>query len=194
MKYNSVEFWDHYAVHNKRAWNKPENYYEMDNLIGWIETHTALESSVLDVGSGWGRFWLRCQEKGLKREISMCDISTEYIEQTLVNTGIIAEEWDGNTLPYEDNNFDFVVAQSVLLHVKPYLIKRVFRELVRVSKNYIYIAAPNIPCTLERMRADRKEGTWCFAHDYSGMIKASGLTIVDSRKFSGLRMAWLLQK
>jgi len=195
-KYDPVSFWDDYAKRNFMSYNEPQNYLELDNLISLIVRLLPPDASVLDVGCGWGRFLKRCLDKGLDElRISMCEISQEYIKQCTVITGETPTWWNGRTLPYEDDSFDLVVSQSCMLHVKPYIIKRVWAEHVRVAKKYLYVATATPERTPERIKEDRKGDAFCFAHDYEKRIAESNLEIIEEKSFAnGLRTSWLLSK
>lgn len=194
-KYNAIEFWNRYSLKNEKSWNGAEHYAEIDNAISLIAKYLKPDASVLDVGCAWGRFFLRCRDKGLRLNIEMCDISQEFIGQCIRATGQTPSWWDGRTLSYEDSSFDLVYSQSVLLHVRPYMLGRVWREQVRVSRKYIFIATSIPELTFEREQEDKKEGVFCFAHDYRKLIERTNLRIVDEKLFSdGLRVNWLLSK
>jgi GT2 family glycosyltransferase/glycosyltransferase involved in cell wall biosynthesis len=49
---------------------------------------------------------------------------------------------DGRNLPFEDNSFDFVIANDVFEHVPPNDRERFMLEIIRVSKNYVVMNNP----------------------------------------------------
>jgi len=195
-RYSPIEFWNAYAEKRGLSWNEPSNYTEMDNLISMIREYLDPEAKILDVGSGWGRFLKRCRTKKLNNvKVSMCDISQEYIKLAIKKTGVVPTWWDGKTLPYEDDSFDLVISQSCMLHIKPYNVKRVWMEHVRVSKKYLYIATATPERTPERLAIDRKGEGHCYAHNYAKLIKDSGLEIIKEASYSeGRRTSWLFKK
>jgi ubiquinone/menaquinone biosynthesis C-methylase UbiE len=192
--YSPKEFWSAYAVNHPKAWNKDEQYKELRNLLGWIRKYLWPDATILDVGSGWGRFVQFCQAEKLPNPIQMVDIADTYINQAFETTGQRPDQWNGQTLPYEANSFDLVVAQSVLLHVKPAMLDRVWNELIRVSDKFVYVATSYPAWTIERWAEDHKPGCWCFAHDYYDLIRKSRLTIIEEYHPGENRIAWLLQK
>ncbi len=191
--YLPMRFWSKYSKAHPMAWNKPENYIEMDMLIRWIRQYS-IEGNILDVGSGWGRLCKRLRERDIRNKIAMCDISPEYIREAKALTDILPTWWDGKTLPYEENSFNLIVAQSLLLHVNSRSIRKVFSELIRVSREYIYIATSNPKRTKERIKKNQDSRAYVFTHDYTHLIKDFQLEIVEVKCPNELRIAWLLRK
>lgn len=83
-------------------------------------------SSMLDVGCGqghWTRILARYLEK--KSEITAVDSDPRWysenleLKENLQNLGMIfsLKKGDAQDLPFEDNSFDFVTCQTVLIHV-----------------------------------------------------------------------------
>ncbi len=87
--------------------------------------------SVLDVGCHTKWWWGKC----LSREI-------RYISLDIAGEPDIYFDLDkGGKLPFEDNEFDLIIATDILEHLED--IHFVFDELCRVSRRYIIISLPN---------------------------------------------------
>lgn len=143
---------------------------------------------ILDVGTGYGMMWLWLTQCGLMPELdyTACDWIDEYRDFHNETTGVRPVKWDGITLPFDDEAFDFVMSYSVLLHVPPEDLIRVFREMVRVSSQWLYV---------HTARPMKKSGVADFDHDYYGLYKALGVQIVDELESAdGKRVNWLLRK
>lgn len=194
--YKPIEFWNNCGKKKFKLWDKPSNYAELDNLIALILDRLSPRAQILDVGCGWGRFMYRCNARGLEGlRIKMCDISQEFIKQCILINNVEPRWWDGSTLPYDDSSFDLVVSQSVMLHIKPGMINRVWKEHVRVAKGHLFVATAIPKLTPERKDADKKPGNFCFAHAYDKLIERNNLEIVDEKFFSdGARVNWLFKK
>lgn len=87
---------------------------------------------VLDVGCGTGRLIRFMLEKGA--EVSGADVSEEMLRVARKNfpeVSFLKAEMEN--LPFEDNNFDLVVATFVIVHLKN--LSGFFAEVYRVLKN-----------------------------------------------------------
>ncbi|MEZ5672330.1 MAG: methyltransferase domain-containing protein [Thiotrichaceae bacterium] len=87
--------------------------------------------SVLDVGAGTGE--MASAVKRFRPELSVSGVDVYIRPQTVVP--II--QYDGNTLPFEDNAFDAVMTVDVLHHCDNPVA--VLKECVRVSKQFVLI-------------------------------------------------------
>ncbi|KAJ3126783.1 hypothetical protein HK100_010088 [Physocladia obscura] len=91
---------------------------------------------VLDVGCAKG-FWLECIKKQYSfAECHGCDISQTLVEGPARSDGIVLKF--GNvleTLPYEDDSFDFVHQRYMVLGMPREKFPTALRELIRVTKS-----------------------------------------------------------
>ena len=87
--------------------------------------------SVLDVGAGTGE--MACAIKQYRPELIISGVDV-YIRP---KTFIPVTQYDGNTLPFEDNAFDVVIIIDVLHHCDNPVA--VLKECVRVSKHFVII-------------------------------------------------------
>ena len=162
---------------------------ELRNLAKLRLLHGRYMDSVLEMGSGYGRIYSYLNAQGLLEDsdYSMCDISESMIKECYKRTGIHPLLWDGKTLPYENNKFDWLISFSVLLHVPPSDLKDHFAECLRVCKKYLYIATYNGPA--------KRLAKHNFAHDYQELFSALDVKILNEKTFrNGLRVNWLLKK
>jgi SAM-dependent methyltransferase len=90
-----------------------------------------------------------------------------------LRTGLRVDWWDGITLPYEDDSFDWVISFSVLLHVPPSDIARHVSEMLRVARRYLFVSTYT--------GSGDGLAAHCFAHDYALF---DGLCEVEYRHFS----------
>lgn len=158
---------------------------ELDTLASWVAE--ASPRSILEVGSGWGRVHNHLRQSGYLGHYCMCDFVDSLRQRCLQETGIPPDGWDGRTLPYLSATFDMVVSFSVLLHVPPSDLGRVFAEHVRVTKRWFYIA------TFFQREGWVYKGGASHLHDYIPLIEKHRLVIVDECRFGG-RINWLLRK
>lgn len=138
------------------------------------------DPTILEVGSGYGRIY-----DHLRRSMSMCDISRSMISECLERTGFLPTWWDGVTLPYDDNSFDFLISYDVLLHVPPDDVLQHLSELLRVSSHYIYIATSR----------DFASGGHCFSHDYDALFHLANVRLLSSHEYGPgpFRVHYLLE-
>ena len=93
---------------------------------------------VLDLGTGSGYLAFQISSRNLKTEVYGIDI----VEQTLKNntecamqeglTNLIFVSYDGVTLPFEEDYFDYIVTRYALHHFP--VIREAFQEIHRVLK------------------------------------------------------------
>jgi len=197
MAYNPEDYW-HKRGANYQAPGEALESPEVENLKKIVSLFTDYDTSFLEVGSGYGRIYeelffpLGAKGKVVyvdmnRNNYAMCDFVESMRYNCLRNTDILPDYWDGKTLPYSDNYFDFVISFSVMLHVPPCEIENVFAEHVRVCKRYLFIAT--YFGGLERLAEH------CFEHDYKSLFKKHNLKIIDEKFFqNGLRVNWLLEK
>ena len=188
MTYDPEKYW-HERGANYVAPGEEAEKPEVENLKELIADNLLYITNVLEVGSGYGRIYNETHPplSSKATEYSMCDFVESMRYKCLRNTDILPDYWDGNELPYNDNEFDLVISFSVLLHVKPDKIEQVLREHARVSKAHIFIAT--YFGGLDRLAPH------CFEHDYKHLFDKLNLKIEDEKFFqSGLRVNWLLGK
>jgi len=116
-----------------------------------VEPYVAIssESRILDLGSGVGSFVVACRRRGLRAfglepdrigqgaKITSLQIARKRLAAPVFISGV------GETLPFPDACFDYVVMNQVIEHVADQRL--VLREAARVVRagGAVYIACPN---------------------------------------------------
>ena len=178
MTYDPQEYWERRAVSGGAFDDTPALF---SSLRDWIYTHASPADTFLEVGSGTGRVYRATQIV----YYYACDIAPTYADQCYDNTGVSPIIWDGVTLPYGDNTFDWVISFSVLLHVEPENIAHFVAEHLRVAKSYVFVS------TYTGQSKDL--AAHCFKHDYDSLFK--GVRVKEQRHFADLsNTQWLLQR
>jgi len=196
MNYNPEKYWHERGANYVAPGEKAEEQ-EVENLFKVWAFFSLSIKSILEIGSGYGRIYKLFTKWGIQTpehhpfieygKYAMCDFVESMRYKCLRNTDILPDYWDGNELPYNDNEFDFVISFSVLLHVTPDKIEQVLREHARVCRQYLFIAT--YLGGLDRLAPH------CFEHDYIGLFEKLNLKIEDEKVFqAGLRVNWLLSK
>lgn len=91
------------------------------------------DSSVLEVGSGYGRQLEALRALGFSR-ICGLDINLEGLRRS-TNAAVQA---DWTQLPFPDESFDMVYTNGTLMHVHPLIMRKVTDEMVRVTRKWIW--------------------------------------------------------
>lgn len=159
---------------------------EIEALAGWARAPSIRD--ILEIGPGWGRIYVSLGHRGILegKTFRMVDFVESMRDHCERATGIRPDLWDGVRLPYADRQFDLVILFSVLLHVPPADIDRVWAEAVRVSRRWVYVATmgPAVGGPL---------ATHCFHHDYDRILE-HGARLLERYAFDDARrMHYILQ-
>lgn len=131
------------------SYNEPEyvnNAYavwEMNTIAQDIMKNTDNLSTILDIGSGWGRVSLFFAEKGFK--VEALDISQEMLEhlkkekeemeaKTKKKLNVTIRHGSCEKLPFEDSSIDVVLMLGLLEHLPLEIRKNAIKEVYRVLK------------------------------------------------------------
>jgi ubiquinone/menaquinone biosynthesis C-methylase UbiE len=104
--------------------------------IIWDRLLSGNGGTVLDVGAG-EHIW-----SAPDWEVTRCDNYEQYVGQkreipeSVINVDLNVEPW-----PFEDNQFDGIIAADVIEHLEN--IWLFFREATRVAKDFVIITTPN---------------------------------------------------
>jgi len=181
--YHPKPYWERRGVNYKVNTERYNSDSEIPTLEGIIETYELYDSPLLEVGSGYGRIYQRVAT--ICSNVTLCDFSNSMRKECERITGVLPDYWDGERLPYADGSFELVILFSVLLHVPPGNVEEFISEILRVTRQYIFIATytGKSPHTAGHV----------FNHDYHKLFKKNGLRILLEKKIGdGLRTNWLL--
>jgi len=188
VAYNPAQYWEARAAAGVSV--APGELGAMgENMVAWLDELKAHMGYMLEVGPGDGRIYRHLREYGITQacDYVACDISPVLRGQMAIRTGIRPDLWDGVTLPYEDDSYDWLILYSVLLHVPPADIKAFMAEMVRVMRKYIFISTYNGP----------REGLapHCFLHNYTQLFIDNRLRIVKQKPFVlDQQIQWVLTR
>lgn len=112
----------------------------------WLFSFYQLDKNkkILEIGCGNGQLWLE-NKSFIAGDIVISDISQGMVNDAKENTQILNnisyQCFDCQSMPYEDNTFDIIIANHVLFYVKD--IDRALMEIKRVLKpgGYLYCTA-----------------------------------------------------
>jgi ubiquinone/menaquinone biosynthesis C-methylase UbiE len=120
-----------------------EHTFALEHILLYVRLCGA--ESVLDSGCGTGRALRFLRERAPDLRLHGNDPSADLLAVATERYGIEPELVDcvaSEQLPYEDGDFDAVVATGVLHHVpEP---KQVVHELIRVARRAVFISDANI--------------------------------------------------
>jgi len=181
--YKPVNFWNERA----EAWRKKRAYFTgvgAQNVRKWIEVHGQPSDKFLEVGPGNGKVY---RGMGFNQDrFYMAELAPEMARMCQEETGAPVTLWDGETLPWVDNTFDWVISISVMQHVPPENIRQFVNEHARVTGKFLLVAT----CAAKKNKEAHN-----FWHDYLSLFEAAGLRIVEEQKIKGRKsIQWLLQK
>ena len=145
--YDYNKYWERKTSYGKlffdRATGKKVEMESSKSLCEVIKSFYKPNMKILDVGCGAGHYLLSLQKRLDKNvDYTGVDITDPYIElakqafpQYPFHIGNI------NNLNFEDNSFDIVICNNVILHLSP-PPRRAISELLRVSSKYVVIRTP----------------------------------------------------
>lgn len=94
-------------------------------------------NNVLEVGCNIGNQLNFLQKKGYKNLFGI-EISENAVEKSKIYTkNINIIQGSGFDIPFKDNYFDLVFTAGVLIHINPNDLKKIMKEIHRVSKKFV---------------------------------------------------------
>lgn len=164
MTYNPTQYWEErgktYTSFEDPI--KQEEYKIIDRILKGEQ--------VLEVGSGHGQSYKQLSDVD---EYSAVDISSTMIENFLKNfPDVLVEQWDGKTLPYDDNSVESILLFDVTQHVPPSDIEAFIKEMFRVATKRVLIAA---------FETDEDLHPHNFSHDYCSIL-APYIEVIEFHK------------
>jgi len=140
--------------------------------------HKYYPNSLLEFGAGVGRLFT--EYGGIKR-LTFCDISPTYQEEARRAAYKLGLRGDFHlcksvdVTPFVKNEFDIVIAVSILLHQRPEEIESVMSELARIGRRVVVISWYEQEMIKDRITRD----THCYMHDYHSLCRFNGWEMKD---------------
>jgi pseudaminic acid biosynthesis-associated methylase len=143
-KFWESEFGKEYTDRNTfspEAWNKwyLENFgITKDDLNNKFLAGIEKNARILEVGCNIGQQLIALQRIGFTNlyGIELQAYAVEKAKENTKNINII--QGSGFDLPFRDNYFDLVFTNGVLIHIHPNDLEKIMKEMVRVSRQYIW--------------------------------------------------------
>ena len=140
--------------------------------------------SVLDAGCG-EHVW---EAKGWN--VRRCDNWEEYKEQER----IISEDVDkvdlGKGWPYEDNEFQGVIAADVIEHLEN--IWHFFREATRVSRDFVIITTPNTRSDVSMVLFEKYGRFWSFTRNAVDFVNHINPVFLWQLELAAKKAGWCI--
>jgi SAM-dependent methyltransferase len=143
-----------------------------DERARWIAGRVARykPSSILEVGCGYGK-----QLRALRRHLDCPMVGLDFSPTQLGRArayldgldGIALVLGSGDSLPFDDRQFDLVLTSAVILHNPPPVAERIRREVVRVAGRW---AAHNEDTDASYNR---------FGYDTAAWYRAEGIPLAE---------------
>ena len=133
-------------------------------------------STVLDIGTGWGRFF-----KLYAIHQDKCFIAADVAEYALFlaakfkpNNVVLWQADVTKRLPWNDNIYDTTIAVEVLQHIPTTNIKWSIKEMCRVSEKRVMVLDFYAPPEEQHILAKH-----CFQHDLLTLFKNEDMKLVE---------------
>ncbi len=146
------KFWDNleeYDDINSKIYPYQMRFLNSKKLIDEINLNGFNPNNCLDLQTRTGNGSIFWSKKFPDAEYSIADFSKNFLEKSKKNLkerNIHFKDYfiEAFPLPFEDNQFDFVISYETIEHISDY--KNFFSELVRVTKKngIIILTCPNI--------------------------------------------------
>lgn len=129
MKYNS-DIWDEYTKENEESFQEPlSNFiYNVSLVLG---AKKILEAGC-NIGNNLRSFPSDSEVFGLDMNEKALEIAKSRSPNFNFKQGSLTK------IPFEDNFFDLVFTRGVLIHIHPDDVSDAMKELLRVSKKWIF--------------------------------------------------------
>ena len=196
-KYHPEPYWSEVAkrVKGRDGTNvvagddSPFYRYKREKLEKWLSQIEFEGKKVMELGSGPGGNLNQVWKKS-PSSLTGADISKDMINlatERLSNPDIKLVKIDGQSLPFDNDNFDIVFTVTVLQHnTDETMLKNILGELCRVSGNKLIL--------FERIESQIKGSDLCLGRPveyYQEMCKANGFRLVEN-KFINIQVSWFM--
>ena len=188
----SARLREHYAGYGRSPseWARVGALAKAENLLALARA--VPHDSVLEIGCGEGSLLQRIAELGFARELAGIDIAAPSIEAVRGRRipGLVAEVFDGSTVPFPDRSFDLVVLSHVVEHLEH--PRQLLCEAARVGR-HVFVEVPlEDHWRLPRDFVFDATGHINFFHAKSirRLVQSCGLTVLAERVATPAREAY----
>ena len=103
-------------------------------IVRKIKNHKEKAPSIMEIGSG---------KVGITSYLKQQVIGVDITFNDYPSLGYLKEHiYDGSTLEYQDNSYDYVISVDMLEHVPETKRKKIIEEMLRVTKKFMILAFP----------------------------------------------------
>ncbi len=125
-----------------RSWyGKMSHESESKALQNMMQTYFESPGHVLDIPCGTGRLLQDMTDLGFK--ITGGDISDEMMgiakKRYADNPNIDFQKLDGESMPFEDNRFDYLTSYRLMCHLPRESRNKVLKEMIRVTRKVLIV-------------------------------------------------------
>ncbi|PSJ74918.1 hypothetical protein C7N43_21645 [Sphingobacteriales bacterium UPWRP_1] len=166
--------------------DEPYYRYKRNRFLQLLNEVNFKNKTVLELGSGPGGNLLEIHKHSPARLVG-ADISSQMVKlaKNKVPPDVEIVKIDGEKLPFNDKEFDFVFTATVLQHnTDENMLKQIMAELCRVCKEKAFL--------FERIESEITGDELCLGRPvsyYTEIMKANGFELV-SEKFINIRASY----
>ncbi len=166
--------------------DEPFYRYKRKQFLQMLRADDFTGKSILEIGSGPGGNLKEIWTKEPSRLVG-ADISSEMINlsKSHLNSNIELVKIDGTSLPFQDQEFDYVFTATVLQHnTDEEMLKKIMAELCRVSKEKVFL--------FERIESKIKGDDLCYGRPvkyYEEICNKHGFKLI-STDFINIRVSY----
>jgi len=114
-------------------------------IVRKIKNHKEKAPSIMEIGSGKVGITSYLKQQVIGVDIAFNDYpSLSYLKEHI---------YDGSTLEYQDNSYDYVISVDMLEHVPETKRKKIIEEMLRVTKKFMILA---FPCSNKSILYEKK--------------------------------------
>lgn len=182
---NTSKFWDGKIIKNKAAIQLYPIYRLKNNYV--IKRLKKISGNFLDVGLGYGLLEKEILDRKLDLDLFGIDISKVAVKSATKNLDGEFKKASIQSIPYNDNFFDCVVALDIIEHLSIESVKESINEIYRVTKKngLIIVSVPT-----NETSDDRINNGHLIEYDVDGitnLLVRSGFVIEKIKLFSAFK-------
>ena len=113
-----------------------------EQLYSIAKNHLKTSDKVLDIGCALGGFLTHLKSKGISKLYGI-DFTQKYISQAKKNDNLILKVGVAQSIPFEDDSFDFLFMDQVLEHLLDPSLAFIEAKRVLKANAYFCIGVPN---------------------------------------------------